>query len=448
MGRRKQKSFKDKGVKWSVSLDRNVAPSTLSGRYSFAFAFSLITIAVLLIYSNTFSFPFHFDDVPNIVENNRLREFSNFWPPSGTRYMGFLSFAINYSFDGLNVFGYRLVNIIIHIVNGLLIWWLIVLTFKLPIMENSDMPVLRQTDISQLIAITSALIFVSHPVLTQAVTYIVQRFTSLSTLFYLLSIVFYIKVLLLRIKVKDKFEESSVFSTSILTFYLLSLFSAVLAMKTKEISFTLPFIIMLYEFMFSGNFIKGYGQQIRTRVLYLIPFLLTLFIIPLSIAGTDKPAGDIIGELSEAMHETVDISRGVYLLTQFRVIVIYIRLLFLPINQNLDYDYPLSHSLFEPKTFSSFVFLLAIFIFAIYLFVRSRKTGSGYGLLASFGIFWFFVTLSVESSIIPIRDVIFEHRLYLPSVGFFIAFSTAVFNAIDYYLPVRFSLLLQFRWVL
>jgi hypothetical protein len=140
----------------------------------------------------------------------------------------------------------------------------------------------------------------------------------------------------------------------------------------------------------------------------------------------------VIGEVREAAQETEEIPRGIYLLTQFRVIATYIRLLFLPVNQNLDYDYPLYNSLFEPGVFFSFLFLLSIFGLAIYLFKRSRKTGNGYSLMASFGILWFFITLSVESSIIPIRDVIFEHRLYLPSVGAVVAFGAAVFYGFDY----------------
>jgi tetratricopeptide (TPR) repeat protein len=198
-------------------------------------------------------------------------------------------------------------------------------------------------------------------------------------------------------------------------------------MKTKEISFTLPFIILLCEFMFFEGKILT-----RKNLLYLVPFLLTVLIIPLSLIGIDKPIGDVIGELREAAQETEAIPRWVYLLTQFSVIVTYIRLLFFPTNQNLDYDYPLSRSLFEPGVFLSFLFLLSIFAFAVYLFIRSRRTGNVYGLLASFGILWFFITLSVESSIIPIRDVIFEHRLYLPGVGAMVAFSAGAFYGVDY----------------
>src|SRR3989304_1851736 len=492
VSKKKRKDVENKETKQYTS-EGNKALSSFFTRYGFLITFLLTTVSAFLIYSNTFSSPFHFDDTPNIVENYKLRDLSIFWPPSDTRYIGSLSFALNYYFSGLNVFGYHLVNIIIHIINSILVWWLVILTFRTPVMERIN----TNPQLKYFIAITASLLFVSHPIQTQAVTYIVQRFASLATLFYLLSLTHYIKAKLQTIQVEAK-DENKFFSTSTLTFYLLSLISAILAMKTKEISFTLPFVVLLYDFMFfiphpslprKGRGIAGGGivspslsslrgqspkqsqyPILTKRLLYLSPFLLTLFIIPLSLIGTDKPVGDMIGELREAAQETEEIPRNIYLLTQFRVIVTYIRLLFLPINQNLDYDYPLSHSLFEPQTFAFFLFLSAIFAFAIYLFIRSRRTakspsrlagektkspsphrgegrgeGKCYGLLISFGILWFFITLSVESSIIPIRDVINEHRLYLPSVGAVIAFGSGVLYGFSYArerLGIKVSLLL------
>ena len=397
----------------------------------------LIIVVGLLAYSNTFYVPFHWDDTPNIIENHKLRDLNNFWPTSDSRWIGFLSFALNYHFGGLNVTGYHIVNLIIHIFNAILVYWLVLLTFKTPYFSNSNppSPPFGKGGMGGF-ALFSALLFVSHPIQTQAVTYIVQRFTSLATMFYLLSLVMYIKF---------RSEQSAISGQQKLpatryTLYTVSLVSAILAMKIKEISFTLPIIIVLYEFMFfEGN--------IKRRILYLLPLLLTMLIIPLSLIGIDKPIGDAIGELREASQETEEIPRWSYLFTQFRVIVTYIRLLFLPINQNLDYDYPLYHSFSNPQVFLSFLFLLSICGLGVYLSYRSRhnltsspfanppsppfdKGGMG-GFpdfrIISFGIFWFFITLSVESSIIPIRDVIFEHRLYLPSIGAITAFSMAVF---------------------
>jgi len=97
-----------------------------------------------------------------------------------------------------------------------------------------------------------------------------------------------------------------------------------------------------------------------------------------------------------------------YFMTQLHVIPYYIKLLFVPTNLNLDYDWPITRSIDLP-TVLFFILLAAIVAFAIWVYRRSR--------LLSFSIIWFFVTLSVTSSFVVIYDVIFEHRLYLPSIG-------------------------------
>ena len=392
----------------------------------------IITVVGFIIYSNTLHFSFHFDDTSNIVENYTLRNLNNLWPPSGSRWFGFLTFALNYHVGGLDPFGYHIFNISIHIINAILVYYLVALTFKTTFFTSQksaklltpDSPIHRFTDSPSVIALFSALIFVAHPIQTQAVTYIVQRFTSLAAFFYLLSLIMYVKA------------RISTLHAARYTIYAISLFSAILAMKTKEISFTLPFIIALYEFSFftgSPNFepspwrvAEGDRTSNFKRLSYLAPFLLTLLIIPLSMVGMNRPLGETIGELRDSTAETTVIGRWSYLFTQFRVIVTYIRLLIFPVNQNVDYDYPIYHSFFEPSVFLSFLFLLLIFAFAVYLFYATRYTLYATRLI-SFGIFWFFITLSVESSIIPIRDVIFEHRLYLPGVGAIMVFVSSIF---------------------
>jgi tetratricopeptide (TPR) repeat protein len=417
VSRSEENPCEDEEMEERLNADRE---SILSGRYFTILVFlhiTIITITALLIYSNTFSAPFHFDDEPNIIENNKIKDLSNFWPPSGTRYIGFLSFALNHHLGGLEVFGYHLVNIAVHITNGFFLWWLVLLTFKTPVMERA----VGRTQPKYFIALTAALIFISHPVQTQVVTYITQRFTSLATLFYLLSLVLFVKWRLSRGTLKPGPQA---------VIYVSSLVSAIVSMKTKEISFTLPFIIVLYEFSFFND------KTLKKRLSYLTPFLLTLAIIPLTLFMQKLGLNDGTPGVAETLRvkqieDLVTLSPHSYLVTQFRVIVTYIRLLLLPVHQNLDYDYPLSHSLFEPGVFFSFIFLLSVFSLAIYIFTRSRKSGNVYALLTAFGFFWFFITLSVESSIIPIGDVINEHRIYLPSIGGVIAFGAGVFYVLD-----------------
>jgi protein O-mannosyl-transferase len=369
----------------------------------------LLSLLAILIYSDAFSASFHFDDYFFIVDNPLIKNFSSLLL-SGTRYMGFLSFALNYHFGRLNVFGYHLVNLLIHIGNGFLVYTLIFTLFKTPRMQSSPLDPNRTFGI----AIATALLFVVHPIQTEAVTYISQRFASLATLFYLLTVVLYLKWRLTSSESKGRH-----------LWYAGAWVSTVLAMKTKEITFTLPFMLLLVEAVF-------FEPLTRKRWAALIPFLLTLPIIPLS----HYPQG--FGEGEEIFaRETNSISRWDYLLTQFRVIVTYLRLLIFPVHQNLDYDYPIAHTLLDPPVFFSFLFLLSLFVFSLYLlFVSPRASHpSRFTIAASrltaFGILWFFLTLSIESSIIPIRDVIFEHRLYLPSVGFLLAGSVAVLGLLD-----------------
>ena len=456
--------------------ETETAPSGKSFLNKPFFHMPLLFIIGFIAYSNTFSVPFHFDDILNIADNPSLRDLGNFWPPSGIRWFGFFTFAVNYHLDGLYVTGYHIVNLSIHILNAIIVYWLMLLTFKTPYFQQSSvygLPAGRQgSRFTASIALFSALLFISHPVQTQAVTYIVQRFTSLATFFYLLSLFMYIKWRLIGYRSEvighgsepiTYYLSPITYYLSPITYYLFSVIFAILAMKTKEIAFTLPFIILLYEFSFLSESSKSDLKNFNIkRVLYLLPFFLTLLIIPISLIGTDRFLEDTLRGLKESTTATNEISRSDYFFTQMRVIITYIRLLFFPVNQSIDYGYPVYHSFFNTDvllSFSALVFLLGL---GIYLFYRSRintlilplekgpacpaclpvgKVGRGKGefavhyslftihclRLASFGIFWFFITLSVESSIIPISDVIFEHRLYLPGIGILIAVPAVIF---------------------
>lgn len=348
-------------------------------------AFLVIVPLGILIYSNTFQAGFHLDDVHSITENFSIRNLSNLssiWGFSKTRFFTQLTFAMNYHCGGLNVFGYHVVNILIHIANGLLVFFLARQTFETPALRTHPLSGSRTS-----IALFAALVFLTHPLQTQSVTYIVQRAALLATLCYLGALNFYAKARLIR-----GFH-----------YYVPALVLAVIAMFTKQIAFTLPLAISLYDV----SFFKDASEKPGARFLKLIPFLLTLGIIPFLMWVYRSSE---IGQFGDLTKETTAIGRSAYLLTQFNVVRTYIRLLFFPMGQNLDYDYPVASSFMEPATFLSFLALSGIFLVALTFYRKHRP--------ACFGVLWFFLTLSVESSFIPIRDVIFEHRLYLPMVGF------------------------------
>jgi tetratricopeptide (TPR) repeat protein len=404
--------------------------------------FLLLVITGIIAYSGSFGVPFQFDDDPNIRENPLIQNPEIFRDSSSycsqpekaedavcrffqSRYVGNLTFFVNYQLHGLHVAGYHAVNLLIHILSAFLVYLLGLLTFRTPFLRNS-----KTGATAGYIALFSALLFVSHPVQTQAVTYIVQRFASLATLFYLLSLVLYISARLAYPDTEHVTRSAEIqrwtkvdSKDSLLrpvVLYLLSIVSAVLAMKTKETAFTLPVMIVLYEFLF-------FNGATGKRILLLIPFLLTMFIIPLGFISPVSNAGELAAQMDETARLYTNLTRTEYFLTELRVIVTYIRLLLLPVNQNLDYDYPVFRSIADAEVLGSFFFLLAFIFIGVYLVYISRR-GNAWKRVVGFGIFWFFVTLSVESGVIPIVDVIFEHRLYLPSSGFIFGLCTGLFG--------------------
>jgi tetratricopeptide (TPR) repeat protein len=366
-------------------------------------ALPLLAVLTVLLYSNTFSVPFLFDDNFNISENPWVKDPRNLLDLSGSRYVGYLTFALNYQLGGLHVWGYHVVNLLIHLANVFLVFALIRLLLK---SDAGAAPSFRENGL----ALAGALLFAVHPIQTQAVTYIVQRLASLAALFYLLTVVAYLKW-----RLSSSATPHSRLPTPYL-WYALALLAAVLGMKTKENTFTLPFMLALLEWAVPRT-------ADRKRWIALIPFFFMLLIIPFS--RLDVHTG-LEGGL---LQQTGQIGRWDYLLTESRVIVTYLRLLILPVHQNLDYDYPVYHSLLDPPVLASFVFVTCLLLLPVYLLWRGNLPFRAR--LVAFGILGFFLTLSVESSLVPIQDVIFEHRLYLPSALIFTAAVVTADWAID-----------------
>ncbi len=369
-------------------------------RYSELAGLAIIILLGIIIYSNSFDCSFHFDDLDSIVNNTKIHnlwDVKTWWNFAPSRPVGTFTFALNYHFNQLDVQYYHLVNLIIHLINACLVWWLTLLIFSSPAMK--DQPIAKN---KKVLAFLTGLLFVSHPLATQSVTYIIQRLASMAAMFYLLSLVLYVKG---RLSNKGNISRTLLFTGSLI--------SAVLAMRTKENAITLPFAILLFEFFFLRT--KEYSINFRDyRVILLIAALLGLIlIIPLKFSFS------IFKPIPPRLGNAYTLTPLNYLFTQFSVILKYIQLLFLPINQKLDYDFPISNSFFEFRTLLSFMLLLSLIVLAVLSFKRYR--------IISFGIFWFFLTLSVESGFIPITDVIFEHRTYLPSIGFFLILTSGIY---------------------
>jgi protein O-mannosyl-transferase len=360
----------------------------------------IIVLLGSIVYSNSFNCAFQFDDLPNIVNNpalHSLKDVHAWWNFVPTRPLGNLTFVLNYHFNQLDVRYYHFVNLLIHLINACLIAWFTLLIFSSPSMKGHKI-----IEYKKYLALFTALLFVSHPLATQSVTYIVQRLASMAAMFYFFSIILYMKA-----RLSDK---------GIITKYLLycgCLISGLLGILTKENAYTLPFAILMVEFFFLRK--KKLSIDLKDYRLYLFiaGFIGIIVIILL------KFSLKIFNSIPPEQGNTFTVTAFSYLLTQFSVMLKYIQLLILPINQNLDYDYAISTGFFEIRTLFSFIILLGLIILAIFLYKKHR--------MISFGIFWFFLTLSVEASFIPIPNLIFEHRTYLPSFGFFLILSSVIY---------------------
>lgn len=370
-----------------------------------------VTLLGIACYANSLRGPFVADDASSIVDNGLLHDLGNYlgslcgYEALPNRYLAYLTFALNYRWGGLEVFGYHLVNLVIHLANAALVYGLVWLAFGTPRLAGSALARSRGW-----VALLAAAIFVAHPVETAAVTYVAQRIASLATFFYLLAAVQYLAW-------RSRREKGTLGGAASVVRYLALLLTVVAAMKTKEIAFTLPLGLVLLELSFFGR------PSARTALL-LVPLLATLGVIPLTLV--DLGRGASLGQVEQTVRAG-GLSRLDYFTTQIAVVGTYLRLLLLPVGQNLDWDYPLYRSVLAPPVALALAVHLSLLGLAAFLYrgTARRRLDPAWRLVGA-GILWFFLALSVESSVIPIDDLIFEHRVYLPSAGLIAAAATAL----------------------
>jgi hypothetical protein len=374
-----------------------------------------ILLLGLFAYGNSLHGPFLFDDIRQIRDNPAIRDLGRFLGPEGfrsqpSRYFGYLTFALNHRVGRLDVFGYHLVNLAIHLCVSLLVYQLVRVLFRTPIARRS-----RLAPGARGVAFVAGALFATHPLGTQAVTYVVQRLTSLAALLYLLAVVLYVTWRLAGAPPGASAARRAALYGGVLV-------SALLAMRTKEIAFTLPGAIALVELLFfpAGGF---------RRWLPVLPVGVIALAVPAAWINLQGGAAALAASTERATRVETSISRIDYLRTQAVVVTEYLRLLAWPTGQNLDHDIPLRRVTLDPRVLGSALLLAALVATSIGLAWGTRERRGRIGLdpalrLVSLGIGWFFLTLAVESSVIPILDVMYEHRAYLPGVGAAVAAAT------------------------
>jgi len=365
----------------------------------------LIALAGIAAYSNSFQVPFVLDDNYSI-QFFGTSNIGELLLNGGARRVADVTFAVNYKLHGNDLPGYHISNLAIHLMAAFSLYHLAKSALAVP----GGLPYGEASFVGRFIPLAATLLFVTHPLQTQAVTYTIQRYTSLATLCYLCSALAFVRF---RIALEARQASGKTWLWAGIT-----LISALLAFGSKQIAATLPVMLMVLEYiLFNGRLLTRRFFGICALTLLMVPAFLLL-------QWFNGTLGDFFYDLRHATSDNQFMSRTVYFITQIRVVATYLRLLVLPINQNLFYDYPTYKSLLDVQVLAALALHLSLTGTALYMLRRARKSAGEVAIclrLAALGIVWFYLTLAVESSIVPIRDVIFEHRVYLPSAGFFLA---------------------------
>jgi len=372
-------------------------------------SFLVLFLLVFSAYLNTFQTPPVLDDFHSFVEEPRLQieSFSLVKLKDLTqtefgysRFLPMATFAWDFYWGKGHISAFHATNLAIHYAClGGVIFFLLTLFRCLRSQFPDEIP--GRFPVFWLVFFIAG-IWALNPVQTNAVTYLVQRMTSLAAMFYLLSFSFYMNA---RLRQQHKGKRLMV-----VFLYFLTGITALGAFLSKQNSATLPLLIILAEILF-------FTPDLIQRLLRC-KLLSAFFAILVTIGGFWFFYSLLPSLLSGYDHRNFTLSQR--LLTELRIVSSYILLLILPLPQlmNLEHDPTLSMSLFSPlSTFFALIFLSILVLIAWKTRNRQR--------LISFGISWFLVNLVIESTIIPL-ELEFEHRLYLPSIGFYLALGMAI----------------------
>ncbi len=340
----------------------------------------LLVFVGVLTYWNSISGPFLFDDQRSIVENVQIRRL---WPlsaavsppretPVAGRPLVNLSFAINYALGGLDVRGYHLFNIAIHLICALILFGIVRRTLGSSKLRD------RMKAPATNLAWVCALIWVLHPLQTESVNYLTERTESMMGLFYLLTL--YCSVRAVGTTRAGNWQAASIVSCA-------------LGMACKESMVTAPAMIMLYDRVF---LFESFKESWRSRGRLYLGLAATWLVLAALMWG---------GPRASSVGFSTGVTPWTYLLNQTVMITHYLRLAFWP--QGLVLDYGLPQAMTLGGVMPAALVVTALLLLTIIGLVFRPFLG--------FLGAWFFITLGPTSSVIPIStEVGAERRMYLP----------------------------------
>ncbi len=377
------------------------------------FATLAILVLLLAVYANTFHASWHFDDETNILENKRIHLTELNWKNikntffaslGGTgeiyRPVACFTLAINHYLGKNRVLGYHVFNLAVHFIASIFLFLFIYQTLNLPLLKA------RYGPNAYFIALLATIFWAVNPIQTQAITYIVQRMASMAGMFYIMAMHFYLKA---RTAEKNPSKAG---------FYFICIICGFLAIGSKENAAMFPISILIFDLFLIQGITK---KNIKKNSVILLAMILIPLIAALTLKGPS--VFDLKHLISSFSHRSFTLVER--LLTEPRVILFYISLLFYPMSYRLCIAHNISpsHSLIDPPTtLLAILFILTVLAIAA---IKAKKWP-----LVSYCILFFFLNHFIEASVFPL-ELVFEHRNYIPSMLIFVPVAILVVKLME-----------------
>jgi protein O-mannosyl-transferase len=348
--------------------------------WPYALAAVVALIVVFELYGPALHGPFLYDDsylaytLPSFA-NSPLKAWI-----VGVRPLLMFTFWLSFQQGGSgNTYPYHVFNVFLHFLNGVLVY--------LAMRKVLSFAKVEQT-MSQILSVFAAVLFLFHPVQTEAVSYVASRSDTLSVFFVLAAFVVFL------------YRKRAAISFGI-AIAVLALFGA--AVLTKEHSVALLGLLLLTDYFWNPGFsVEGIRRNWRLYALSVLAGVLGLAFV-----------WTLLTRASSAGFGLKDFTWYQYFFTQCRAIWVYLGMYVLPFSQNIDYDFPISRSILDHGAIAGLAALLVLIGLAWYY---RRKFP-----LVSYGLFSFLILLAPTSSFVPIQDPLVERRLYLAFIGLLFA---------------------------
>ena len=377
----------------------------------------ILAIFTFLLYLPSRKYPFQFDDIANIVNyyHVRVSTIKNLFF-GGPRWISYWINTVHYHLYRFDPLGYHMLNIIVHIATGIVIFYLFY-----SLLNNLKNKNFFQEN-ALYIAFTTSGLFLLHPVQTQTISYIIQgQLEGFSTSFITAIVFIFYK----QTQAKNK-PFKWIYTVLLFVFGFFSCGS-------KETAILSPILLLIVDWFFIA---QGSFKDLKKRLLLHGIFSAMIFGIFLkflkpkfftSVAKLEKVTHNNFGNVINQNFNT-PIKAVPYCFSQFKVILHYIWIFLWPVGISAEYDWKMVDGFMSPDCFLPFLVLVAIGIL-VYKLLRKNSINP-----ITFGIIWFFIGILPRSSIIPSSELVSDYKTYLSSVGIFFLLAIGIVKIITLYI--------------